>query len=1025
MSRRAVLRIARIVAVLGAVVFAGAWAITCTGWGTRIALGILRNRLGPAITIETIEGTLSGPLEIRGIRYQGEQASVAVDSVRLDWRLSRLLLRELDVELLEVSGVTVVLRTSPGEDTIKAPARDGKQPAPDDFRLPVNLRMPRGVVYRLAVNRFVDSTITALDSLTVAVVTRRDSVAVEQVRIHGPDLWAGFEGAVRTSGAYPMSFEYAWNLIARGIPVAGRGRLSGDLERLDLWQETSEPARSEVIAEFDSVLTALTFTTSVVVADFNMSDIDSNMVAATVGGVLRARGTLSEFTGNAQLRVEHASVGVVTPRLSITRSGETFQLDSLEISFGNMPALLTGSGTIKVSEQQPTFDGVLGWTRLGWPFLEPPMVTSEGSARAAGTLDEFTLDAEARFVGDRVAPGSIVATGTGSRDSLLLSGTGEGFGGRFHLDGSARLRPQLGWIAAMEVDTVDLTALLPDTNSTLRSLSVAVRTEGTKIDGGLTGNMQVTRLSGVLNSAPFFGSAGAQLVSDGLRLDSARVALLDGEVRAEGTISWQPRLEWRILAKATDVNPGPLMHDSTDWVGALSAAVSIDGSRSPDGIRIEVDTVSGVLRGRTLSATGMLAIVDSTYTVDSLALEWGTMDMRASGEFGRTVNGRAEFHAPDLSVAVPNARGSLRADVSIGGSRSAPRFSGSFEASRLSYSDYAIEKLTGAGGFDFGTNGKFDFALDGSGLILRDRTVDTLGVSVAGIREDHGIAAFLAAHGSSAKLAAGGGVSTSSWIGNLLSLEFTDSIAGTWSLRESTDVVAGRDSVVVADPICMVSASAGVCGSGYWRSIGTWGFAAKASAIPLQRLRALFPQSLDVSGTIEGDAEFHAAPDGAFDGGARFETGHGEIHYSTSGNAHTLTHDSGSLAIEVGAEGVRSSMRIILESAGSNASTFAEVNGKLDLPRFRPLTDSLMPQQLDGRLRMSVSDLSAAEALYPHLVSIGGSLSADFTIGGTVREPRILGGQCYETAGQTSPHSVWSYGTRSGRRWGKDRRASA
>ena len=993
MSRRTAVWVAAGLTVIVAVALVSLWVLLFTGLGTRLVLGQLRRRLAPAVTIEAIQGTLRGPLEIHGIRYQGDAVSAVVDTVRLNWRLSRLLRRKLDVELAEVAGVTLVMR-APAEDQATAVLPGGaQQTVLRDFALPVDVLLPHAVVYRIAVNRFNDSTITSFDSLTVSLATRGDSVAVERADLHGPDLRAGLDGGVQTSGSYPMRLEYGWSLIVRGMTVAGRGRLSGDLEHLELWQETFEPVRSEVAAELDSALTARTFMTSVIVADFDLSDIDSTTIAARVGGELRAEGTLSQFTGNANLRVEHASVGVATPRLSITRSGETFYLDSLEVSFRESPARLAGSGKLGMAEERLAFDGVLSWVQLGWPFLEQPRVASEGRVRAVGVLDAYALEAETRFTGGSIPGGSIVATGRGSRDSLVVRASGAGLGGHFVLQGSLQLRPLIGWLVALDADSIDLAGLLPDAASWVRDVSVSTRSEGSRINGGFEGGVQVTRLSGVLQGAPFSASAGAQLVAEGLRLDSARAELLDGEIRAEGTVSWQPQVQWRIATQVTDINPASLMPDSTEWIGSLSAAATIEGRRSPDGleVRVEIDTVAGALRGETLSATGALAIVDSTYRLDSLALEWGTIDLHATGEIGEMVSGRVGLQAPDLSVAVPGAEGSLRADVTVDGLRSAPRLSGNIEVSRLFYRDYALERLVGAGGFDFGSDGQFDFALGGRGLVQRNRTIDTLGVSVAGVREDHEIAALLAAGSSSVRLAAAGGLNDVTWTGELVALELEDSTAGNWRLRESSEMLVGRDSAGVAQPICLVSEGAGMCAAGSWKSAGTWGVTARASEIPLDRLGALFPQSLEVVGTLDGDAEFHTSQDGALEGDARLVTNRGQIHYTIAGNVQTLTHDSGSVVIAVGGDGVHTSVAVVLENVGPDTSTFAAVEGYLDLPSFRPLVDSLLPQQLDGRLRMMASDLSAAEALYPELVSVAGSLVADLTVSGTVREPRIFG----------------------------------
>jgi hypothetical protein len=114
---------------------------------------------------------------------------------------------------------------------------------------------------------------------------------------------------MRMSAAYPLAFDFDWQAVVRGYPVVGRGRIWGDMYRMELRHDVVEPVRVEAVAGLDSVLTSRTFTASLTAADFDLQDIDSALAPARVGGALRASGTFSAFNTVADVRVMHAAIG--------------------------------------------------------------------------------------------------------------------------------------------------------------------------------------------------------------------------------------------------------------------------------------------------------------------------------------------------------------------------------------------------------------------------------------------------------------------------------------------------------------------------------------------------------------------------------------------------------------------------------------------------------------------------------------------------------------------------------------------
>ena len=120
LSRRTVRWLGVGVAGLVVLVVVTAWLFLYTGIGTRVALAYLRGRLGPTTTIGAMTGRLASPLELISLRYSGDGLTVTADTVNIEWRLGKILRRQLDVRRLRVSGVEIETReTAP--DTLGQP----------------------------------------------------------------------------------------------------------------------------------------------------------------------------------------------------------------------------------------------------------------------------------------------------------------------------------------------------------------------------------------------------------------------------------------------------------------------------------------------------------------------------------------------------------------------------------------------------------------------------------------------------------------------------------------------------------------------------------------------------------------------------------------------------------------------------------------------------------------------------------------------------------------------------------------
>ncbi len=642
---------------------------------------------------------------------------------------------------------------------------------------------------------------------------------------------------------------------------------------------------------------------------------------------------------------------------------------------------------------QLTFDALLQWASLGWPFLEEPKFTSSGRLRGSGTPDSYEIDGTAGIRGAQSLVGSLRARAHGNRDSMVVAGSGEALGGEVTVEGGLGLTPALEWSVELDARDLSLAGPLPDSADWVQEVGITAGAHGVRSDSGMVGTVRVRRLAGLLRDIPFSVAGVARLQDGQVVLDSARANFLGGALEANGVIRWNPAVEWQLAATASDINPAQLFPDSAEWTGTLSAVTRVAGSRTSEKLsaRVNIDTVSGALRGEQIGARGILWTNGDVYAFDSLRVGWGTLALAASGELSEQLRGRLELDAPDLAVALPGASGSLQAELDVNGARAEPVIVARVGINDLQYREYGAKELVGGGVLNFTTGGQFDFSIDAAGLALNRRTIDTLGVTVSGNRGEHEIALGLRGGAASIAMVAVGGITGGTWVGDLVTANLADSVAGDWRLEYPAGLRVARDSLILEDRACAVSHEARTCVARFWRGDRRWSLAATAQSIPLARFGPLLPPTLSIGGTLDASADFHTTELGALEGVARVTSASGDVKLQLRAGEQTLAYERGLVEISADSNGVSTSLVLLLKQAGTRDSTYADVVGRLALPEYRPLLDSVAQQPIQGQLQVELSDLSWVEAVSPQIAAVSGDFNSDFTIGGTVAKPNISG----------------------------------
>ena len=270
---------------------------------------------------------------------------------------------------------------------------------------------------------------------------------------------------------------------------------------------------------------------------------------------------------------------------------------------------------------------------------------------------------------------------------------------------------------------------------------------GARLRGGeirLAGRAEDYRLSARADaSLPKLEKVHLELAAEGglERLTRARVDadLLDGRITVNGPVHWWPKIRWDLSVIAQGIRPGALLERPAEWPGTVMFRASTAGvldSTGPAG-RLVLDTLGGSLRRQPLGGHTELAVADSVYRIEALALRWGSARLTASGTVADSLNLSYRLAIAALGTALPGGSGSLLARGTARGPRAAPRLRLELEGRRLSYGANRLARVAGRVDVDLGLAGRNDVLLRAYRARVGQQPIDSVAVALRGIRTNH------------------------------------------------------------------------------------------------------------------------------------------------------------------------------------------------------------------------------------------------------------------------------------------------
>src|SRR5436305_1096216 len=235
--------------------------------------------------------------------------------------------------------------------------------------------------------------------------------------------------------------------------------------------------------------------------------------------------------------------------------------------------------------------------------------------------------------------------------------------------------------------------------------------------------------------------AEARGIGNQERMDvrSLRGDVLSGQLAAAGTVAWKPQLAWKITANGDGIDPAAVPQYQ-QWPGRITFAAASEGSLrdgAPYG-RVDLNQLSGQLRGNPLAGTVHLEMAGDRYRLPGLDLRSGTAEVSASGAFTKTAADLDwKLAAPNLAEALPDAGGAVNAQGHLAGPWAAPRVVAQGTATSLVYQTYSAGNVNLQADVDLGSNGPMAVNLKAANVGLNGRKYDTITLPSQGTRPSH------------------------------------------------------------------------------------------------------------------------------------------------------------------------------------------------------------------------------------------------------------------------------------------------
>ena len=462
---------------------------------------------------------------------------------------------------------------------------------------------------------------------------------------------------------------------------------------------------------------------------------------------------------------------------------------------------------------------------------------------------------------------------------------------------------------------------------------------------------------------------------EGMRLAELRLDLLDGTVRGQGALRWQPEPSWELTLAGEGINPGAWY---PDWPGRLAATLHATGSLRGEQLhnRLQLQDLEGELRGQALSGQGLFIQQGEQLAVEGLELRSGEARLAVQGALGDQWRADWTLDIPDLAELLPGGQGRLTGSGQVEGPRQQPRLQARLEGDGLAWERQAVGSL--ALDLDWDVQGRWDLQLEAMELRFGDETLASLTAGVQGSPADHRLELAARRSDAALDLVLAGRWREAEWQGRILQADWQQEALGAWSLRQPAglraSVAGGR-----LESLCWQRETAALCVAGEGDREQGWTTDLGLERLPLAWLEFLMPPGRQVQGQLDAQLQARLSPDSMpVEGRVQATLSPGQLRL---GQAEDQVLEFGGGRLQGQLTDDRAELGLELSLAGND-----RLQGDWVITGI-----GTQAAQLSGGLRGELRELALVEAFTGEVEGVRGHLMIDLRTQGPLSQPEIAG----------------------------------
>ncbi len=481
----------------------------------------------------------------------------------------------------------------------------------------------------------------------------------------------------------------------------------------------------------------------------------------------------------------------------------------------------------------------------------------------------------------------------------------------------------------------------------------------------------------------------ARLHPGHLEITRAAAKTLGGVADLRGEVAWRPSESWRFSGPVRGIDPGrwrATLPGRLDFT--LDARGQGFGARSL--IELDVQRLSGQLRGTSARGSGRLAIAGDSLRLGKVDLAAGGLRLAVDGLLSPRRNDLDfRIDADDLGVIAAGGKGRLRASGTLRGTPTAMLVRMAATGNDLALGDLTIGRL--AADIDLNPGGGADASakahIDAKDVSAFGRDAQRVLLDIDGRSSSHQLAMNVRGDDLAIEARGEGAFAADGWrqTWNTLDMKLPGDIA--LALQRALSMRLTTDSLQV-DAFCLrgskpstLTDAATLCASGTAGNAG-WNLEATMTRLPLASVLPEPAARARYQGSMNASATLRSATDGFPRGQLRAEfEGAGLLWQRAGGKSDLIPLGAGSLLLESSDEGLNGKLDI---AAGERGRARGEL-------RAMPAAADWREMPLNATLRADSTALALLYLYVPEIDRSAGDLSLDLVVGGTLGTPLVNG----------------------------------